>query len=304
MSSGNVGGVSPSVARRLPLAEAPAWEAETVIESPPHYPVSWLGPAPGPTAEPTPFSFQAGTTSYHVAGPETVASSTAGSVSLWEDANGRPIDDLPELSDEELQEPPAQLVPVPKPMMPVPKQRQVRRRADEPHPEEQLRAGLLYEKLRRQQEDPPPPPSGPPPTREPEVKRLMWWRRWCIRALGRQRWGHSGLLWWLAARPLLRGLPVPVRFRHSQRGRTEPESLQGWADRCRNSKNPLARVAASHWSDERLEAAYTELQWFHRTIGYVHYPVINLFEPKPKAETKAKAKKKASMRGAGVASTA
>ena len=116
----------------------------------------------------------------------------------------------------------------------------------------------------------------------------MWWRRWVIRALGRQRWGHSGLLWWLAARPLLRGLPVPLRFRHSQRGKTEPESLQGWVDRCRHSMNPLARAAASHWSDEQLETAYKEMQWFHRTISYAQYPVINLFEPTQKASAKAK----------------
>ena len=97
---------------------------------------------------------------------------------------------------------------------------------------------------------------------------------------------------------------MPLRFRHSLRGKTEPESLQGWVDRCRHSVNPLAWAAASHWSDAQLEAAYKDLQWLHRTIGYTQYPVINLFEPRPKASAKAKGRKKASMRGAGVASTA
>ena len=112
-------------------------------------------------------------------------------------------------------------------------------------------------------------------------------------------------MWWLAARPLLRGLPVPLRFRHSPRGKTVPESLPGWLERCRKISCPSAQDAAMRWSDAQLETAYKELQWFHRTIGYAQYPVINLFErfePTPKASAKGKAKKKASMRGAGVAS--
>ena len=116
-------------------------------------------------------------------------------------------------------------------------------------------------------------------------------------------------MWWLAARPLLRGLPVPLRYRHTPRGKTVPESLPAWLERCRNIASPLAQDAATHWSDAQLETAYKELQWFHRTIGYKHYPVINLFERFDpvncwgKAKAKAKGKK-ASMRGAGAASTA
>ena len=112
-------------------------------------------------------------------------------------------------------------------------------------------------------------------------------------------------MWWLAARPLLRGLPVPVRFRHSQRGRTDPEPVHEWVDRCRRCGNPLALAAASRWSEEQLETAYKELQWFHRTIGYAQYPVINTFEPVTTNKMpKAKAKKRPTMRGAGTASTA
>ena len=59
-----------------------------------------------------------------------------------------------------------------------------------------------------------------------------------------------------------------------------------------------------HWSEEQLEVAYKELQYFHRTIGYAQYPVINLFETTQKASAKAKGKKKATMRGAGVAASA
>ena len=64
----------------------------------------------------------------------------------------------------------------------------------------------------------------------------------------------------------------------------------------------MALAAASRWSEEQLETAYKELQWFHRTIGYAQYPVINTFDRTPKLQPKAK--KRPTMRGAGTASTA
>ena len=97
---------------------------------------------------------------------------------------------------------------------------------------------------------------------------------------------------------------MPLRYRHTPRGKTVPESLPGWLERCRNIASPLAQDAATHWSDAQLETAYKELQWFHRTIGYAQYPVINLFERFDPPTPKAKAKKKVSMRGAGAASMA
>ena len=66
----------------------------------------------------------------------------------------------------------------------------------------------------------------------------------------------------------------------------------------------MALAAASRWSEEQLETAYKELQLFHRTIGYAQYPVINTFDPTPKGQPKANAKKRPTMRGAGTASTA
>ena len=86
--SSGAGGISPSVARRIPL-----WETELVIDGHPQPHGFGMPSLPGPTHP------QSSVIAYHHCAipPASGPASTVGSASLWEDAEGRGIDTSPAL---------------------------------------------------------------------------------------------------------------------------------------------------------------------------------------------------------------